>query len=177
MAKRSHGDCGIDQRGEDIYRLRYRVAGQRFAKTFHGTMTEARKELRRLQKSGDDGQHVDPAKKTLREWADEWIKLKTAERRAKTVARYAELLARHVLPKLGDRQLQQIKPIEIQLLYAELSELAPRVTMSRRFSKPACKPRSILASYCRSVRLLQSRSRPSQTPTLALRLTRIRSRS
>jgi len=29
MAKRSHGDGGIDQRGENIYRLRYRVGGKR----------------------------------------------------------------------------------------------------------------------------------------------------
>ena len=121
MAKRSHGDGGIDQRGENIYRLRYRVGGKRYNKTFHGTLTEARRELRRLLKSGDDGGHVAPSRRTLREWADNWINLKTAERRAKTVARYAELLSRHVLPKLGDRPLQQIKPIEIQLLYAELS--------------------------------------------------------
>jgi hypothetical protein len=26
--KRSHGDGGIDQRGENVYRLRYRVGGQ-----------------------------------------------------------------------------------------------------------------------------------------------------
>ena len=126
IARRPHGDGGIDRRGENIYRLRYRVGGKRYNKTFHGTLTEARRELRRLLKSADDGGHVAPAKKTLREWANEWIKLKTAERRAKTVARYAELLVMHVLPKLGDRPLQQIKPIEIQLLYSELSELAPR---------------------------------------------------
>jgi integrase len=125
MAKRSHGDGGLDQRGENIYRLRYRVGGKRYNKTFHGTLTDARRELRRLLKSSDDGDHVAPAKKTLAEWANEWIKLKAAERRAKTVARYAELLTRHVLPKIGDRPLQHIKPIEIQLLYAELN-LAPR---------------------------------------------------
>jgi integrase len=35
--KRSRGDGGIDQRGENVFRLRYRVDGRRFAKTFHGT--------------------------------------------------------------------------------------------------------------------------------------------
>ncbi len=69
--------------------------------------------------------HVAPAKVTLKDWATQWIELKAAEREHKTVARYEDLLAKHVLPKLGDRPLQQIKPIEIQKLYAEL-DLAPR---------------------------------------------------
>jgi integrase len=37
MSKRGHGDGGIDERGENIYRLRYRVDGKRFSKTFRGT--------------------------------------------------------------------------------------------------------------------------------------------
>ena len=73
MAKRSHGDGGIDQRGENTYRLRYRVGGKRYNKTFHGTLTEARRELRRLLKSGDDGGHVAPSKKTLGQWIEEWL--------------------------------------------------------------------------------------------------------
>ena len=62
MTKRSHGDGAIDARGENTHRLRYRINGRRFTKTFHGTLTEARKELRALVRSGDTGEHVDPAK-------------------------------------------------------------------------------------------------------------------
>jgi integrase len=65
MNKRGHGDGGIDQRGEDVFRLRYRVDGKRHAKTFHGTLTEARKELRKLIRSGDTGEHVAPNKTTV----------------------------------------------------------------------------------------------------------------
>ena len=83
--KRSHGDGGIDQRGEGAYRLRYRVAGKRFTKTFHGTLSEARKELRSLLKSGDDGEHVDPSKKTVSQWIDEWLKAGAPGRKKKKV--------------------------------------------------------------------------------------------
>jgi hypothetical protein len=75
MARRSHGDGGIDQRGDNAYRLRYRVDGQRYTKTFKGTLTEARKELRRLIRSGDVGEHIAPDKMTLGGWIDRWLGL------------------------------------------------------------------------------------------------------
>ena len=54
--RRGHGEGTIQERGEDTYRIRYRVDGLRFTKTFHGTKADARKELRRLLKAGDDGE-------------------------------------------------------------------------------------------------------------------------
>jgi integrase len=42
MSKRNSGDGGIDQRGPDVWRLRYRDDGKRFTVTFHGTKAEAR---------------------------------------------------------------------------------------------------------------------------------------
>jgi integrase len=135
--KRSHGDGGIDARGENAWRLRYRVNGRRFSKTFHGTMLEARKELRRLIKSGDDGEHVAPDKITLAAWIDRWIALlerqqDDGERRrglvnARTIERYAELLRCHVVPTLGARPVQQIQASEIDDLYVKIEKkLAPR---------------------------------------------------
>ena len=71
---RSHGDGSIDARGPDRYRLRWRVGGKRYTKTVRGSVTEAKRELRRLLKSADDGQHVAPDKVTiagyLRSWSD-----------------------------------------------------------------------------------------------------------
>ena len=63
--RRTYGDGRIDARGENSWRLRYRVNGQRFTQAFHGTLSEARKELRRLIRSGDVGEHVAPDKMTL----------------------------------------------------------------------------------------------------------------
>jgi integrase len=125
MSKRDHGDGSIQQRGENSWRLRYYVGDVRHAVTFRGTKKEAAEKLRNLLSDADKGTHVAPAKKTLAQWVDEWINLKAAERQHRTVFRYEDLLRKHVLPTLGDRPIQQIKPIEIQKLYAELG-LAPR---------------------------------------------------
>jgi integrase len=66
--RRDRGDGGIDCRGESRYRLRWRVNGQRYSKTFKGSITEARRELRRLLKSADDGAHVPD--KLSRDWGN-----------------------------------------------------------------------------------------------------------
>jgi integrase len=139
--KRSYGDGGIDERGENSWRLRYRVNGKRFSKTFRGSPSDARKELRRLIRSGDTGEHVSPAKITLAEWIDRWIALlerqpndNEGEGRRKrglvnrrTLERYEELLRCHVKPTLGRRPLQQLQGSEIDDLYHKLEgHLSPR---------------------------------------------------
>jgi integrase len=131
MTKRSFGDGGIDERGDGTYRLRYRVNGRRFTKTFHGTLTEARKELRALVRSGDTGEHVDPTKMTVGQWADQWIEAGAPGRKKKrvgqrTLERYEELLRVHVKPTLGARPLQQLRATEIDKLYEALeTKIAP----------------------------------------------------
>jgi integrase len=129
--KRGAGDGGIDARGENIYRLRYRVGRQRFTQTFHGTLLEARKELRRLVKSGDDGAHIVPTRLTLSQWSQQWLSLlargeTNGTRRglvgARTAERYRELLALYVLPTLGERSLQQLTATEIDDLYIKLEQ-------------------------------------------------------
>jgi integrase len=125
MKRRDHGDGGIDQRGPDTYRLRYRVNGRRFSTTFRGSLSDARKELRRLIRSGDTGEHVDPTRLTVAQWVERWIVTGAPGRRQKkvgrrTLERYEELLRCHVTPVLGNRPLQQLRATEIDSLYSKL---------------------------------------------------------
>jgi integrase len=129
VSRRGHGDGGIDERSTGHYRLRWRVDGKRFTKSFYGSISEARKELRRLIKSADDGEHVAPDKLTLATWVDRWIALQRRgdadqPRRglvnARTLERYEELLRLHVVPTLGGRPLQRITATEIDELYTRL---------------------------------------------------------
>jgi integrase len=99
-SKRSYGAGSITKRGESSFRLRYYVGDTRHAVTFRGTKKEAEAELRRLLGDADKGIHIAPAKLTLKQWADQWIELKTAERQHRTVARYEDLLRLHVMPTL-----------------------------------------------------------------------------
>jgi integrase len=126
--KRDHGDGGIDERGEGRWRMRYRVGGKRFTKSFRGSISDARKELRRLLKSGDDGQHVAPDKITLAEWVKEWIATRQINER--TRERYEGLLREHVLPTLGIRRLQSLMPNDLDKLYRNLAN-----TISKRTTK------------------------------------------
>src|SRR5437899_1656132 len=116
--RRDRGDGGIDKRGEDAWRLRYRVGRTRFSVTFRGTASSARKELRRLLRSGDTGEHIAPDRLTLGQWVDQWLAAGAPGRRqrrvgARSLERYAALMRCHVVPALGTRQLQQIQPTEI----------------------------------------------------------------
>jgi integrase len=142
--RRGHGDGGIDPRGPDTWRLRYRVNGQRFTTTFHGSLGDARKELRRLIRSGDTGEHVAPDKITLGQWIDKWIEAGAPGRRLKrvgrrTLQRYAELLRCHVAPTLGARPMQQIQATEIDALYRELEDkIAPRTAHHVHIALASC---------------------------------------
>lgn len=126
--RRDHGDGGIDQRGPDRYRIRYRVNGKRHTATVKGTLSDARKELRRLLRAGDTGEHVAPERMTLGQWIDHWVSIgcpgnkRRREVGARTVERYEELLRCHVAPKLGARPLQQLQAAEIDSLYVEVGE-------------------------------------------------------
>src|SRR5207248_1473223 len=123
-------DGGIDERGDDRWRLRWRVAGRRYTKSFQGSKRAAQTELRRLLKSADDGAHVAPDKVTLAAWAERWLALlergDVSGRRglvnARTLERYADLLRLHVLPALGGRPVQQITATEIDGLYTKLEQ-------------------------------------------------------
>jgi integrase len=134
MTKRASGEGSIQPRGESTFRLRYRIDDQRFEKTFHGTQAEARKELRRLLKSADDGDHVPPTKITLGQWIEQWLEAGAPGRRRKAVSqrtleRYGQLLRTHVKPVLAARPLQQLKASEIDRLYAAIADarkIAPR---------------------------------------------------
>jgi integrase len=134
MTKRSHGDGGIDERGPNQWRLRYRANGKRVSVTFAGTKTEARARLRNLLDAVSKGEHVDPSKVTVGEWIDQWLDAGAPGRKKKrvsqrTLERYGQLLLTHVKPVLGNRPLQQLKAAEIDGLYAGIAtaaKIAPR---------------------------------------------------
>jgi hypothetical protein len=144
MSKRSHGDGGIDKRGENSWRLRYRINSKRYSLAFHGTLSEARKKLRELIRSGDTGTHVEPDKITVAEWIDRWITAGAPDRSQKkagrrTVERYSELLRCHVTPALGPRRLQQLQATEIDDLYVALAaKLKPRTAHHVHIVLGAC---------------------------------------
>jgi integrase len=114
-------------------------------------LTEARKELRRLIRSGDVGEHIAPDKVTLGEWIDRWFVLLNRQqiegegrrRRGlvsnRTIERYEQLLRGHVVPALGARPLQSIQASKIDDFYVVLEDkLAPRTVAHLHSILGAC---------------------------------------
>jgi len=131
--KRAYGAGGIDVRGDNSWRLRYRVGGKSFTKTVHGSKSDAQKALRELLHAGDTGAHIAPDKMTLARWIDHWISIgapgnkRRREVGRRSIERYAEFLRCHVVPTLGERPLQQLQSSEIDTLYVGLAEkISPR---------------------------------------------------
>jgi integrase len=131
--KRGYRDGGVDARGTNSWRLRYRIGGRRFSKTVSGSKTEAYKMLRQLLHSGDTGTHVAPDKLTVHDWIEHWIAIGcpgNKQRRQvgqRSIERYAELLRIHILPALGDRSLQDLQASDLDAVYTELAnKVAPR---------------------------------------------------
>jgi integrase len=153
--RRDHGDGGIDERGENVFRLRYRLDGKRYTTTFHGTRADAKKELRRLVRSGDAGEHIAPDKIRLADWIDRWLALlerrqdgaeseQPRERRRgivnpRTAERYGELLRLYIKPTLGERPLQAITGTQLDDLYVQLEQkLATRTVRHVHVTLKAC---------------------------------------
>src|SRR5216684_542206 len=117
--KRDHGDGGIDARGPERWRLRWRVDGKRFTKSFHGTKKAAQVELRRLLKSADDGAHIAPDKTTLVEYLRGWLNI-SDDLSPKTLERYRQLAEQQIIPHLRATVLQNLRPAQIQKWHTTL---------------------------------------------------------
>jgi integrase len=114
-----YGDGAIDQRGENSFRLRWRVDGKRYSKTVAGSITDAKRELRKLLRSADTGTHVAPAKLTISDYVTTWLD-NSRDLSPKTLERYRELSAKQIIPHLGTIALQALRPAQIEAWHSTL---------------------------------------------------------
>ena len=111
----------ITRRGKNSWRLKFDVGrdpatGVRDTKyvTVRGTKKQAQEELTRLLAARDAGTFVDPSKQTVGEFLTSWID--TAETLAisgKTAERYRSLIDKQIIPHLGTKPLQKLKPSDV----------------------------------------------------------------
>jgi integrase len=127
----------IRERSPGSYELRYSLGtdpatGKRkmATATVRGSRKGAEKELRRLLRSLDTGEHVDPTRMTVREWLAAWLAAVRDEVSPKTHERYGELVRHFLLPALGNLPLPKLAPAHIQEAYTSLA------TGCRRDGKP-----------------------------------------
>lgn len=93
---------------------------------FHGTRKGAEERLTELLGEKDRGELVDPSKRTVGAWLDDWLETAIRPRRAlHTYIGYSSVIKKHLKPGLGHVVLQKLTPMDIERYYAGL-KLAPR---------------------------------------------------
>ncbi len=114
----------IRQRSPGSWELRYDfgtdpATGKRriATSTVRGDRKDAEKELRRLLRTLDTGEHVDPTRLTVRQWLEQWLETVCAEVAPKTHERYGEIVHNFLIPELGNLPLPKLAPTHIQLAY------------------------------------------------------------
>jgi len=110
--KRGVGDGGLDQRGLDQWRLRWRIGGKRYSKAFHGSKRAAQTELRRLLAEVEAGIAVEPSRLTVADYLRGWLG-SDRDLSPKTLERYRQLAERQIIPHLGATLLQKLRPAQI----------------------------------------------------------------
>src|SRR6266498_4487873 len=114
----------IRRRSAGSWELRYSLGadpatGKRriVTTTFSGDRKVAERELRRLLRAVDTGEHVDPTRLTVRAWLGHWLDTVREEVSPKTHERYAEIVKNFLNPALGNLPLTKLAPIHIQKAY------------------------------------------------------------
>jgi hypothetical protein len=115
----------IRERSPGSFELRYSfgtdpATGKRkiATATVRGSRKDAEKELRRLLRSLDTGEHVDPTRMTVREWLSAWLAAVPAEVSPKTHERYSQIVNLSLTPALGNLPLTKLAPLHIQDAYS-----------------------------------------------------------
>jgi integrase len=85
--------------------------------SIRGNRNAAERELRRLLRSLDTGEHVDPTRMTLSEWLAIWLSTVKQEVSPKSHERYTEIVDNFLVPELGALPIVKLAPVNIQTAY------------------------------------------------------------
>jgi Phage integrase, N-terminal SAM-like domain len=116
----------LRQRSPGSWELRYSLGtdpatgNRRMAtSTVKGKRRDAEKELRRLLRTLDTGEHVDPTRMTVREWLATWLAAVREEVSPKSHERYSEIADNFLVPELGAIAITKLAPAHIQAAYSK----------------------------------------------------------
>ena len=114
----------IRQRSKSSWELRYSrgtdpATGKRLVvtTTVRGDRKNAERELRRLLRTLDTGEHVDPTRMTVQTWLKQWHASKCAEVTPKTQERYGEIVNNFLIPAFGETAYPATYPLWRHVLF------------------------------------------------------------
>lgn len=121
MASRMRRRPGKKVGGKDAWELtvdleRHPVTGnqRRRVVMFHGTKAEAKQALAKLEESLLAVTNVGPTKETVASLLDRWLRTYVdVNTSPKTRMYYTQVIRQHVIPRLGSKKLQGLRPIDV----------------------------------------------------------------
>jgi integrase len=121
MARKHRGrnEGSIYQRSNGTWRAQIYKDGRRIGKTYK-TKSEAQEWLRNLQIEIGRGMDYQGGKTTLEEYLPQWIENNKASLRAKTVHEYERIVSKHILPRMGNLRLLDLRLAKIEEFYSLL---------------------------------------------------------
>lgn len=95
--------------------------------TFRGTKRKAQDKLTDLLHDAQHGTFIEPDKRTVGAWLDEWVDLaiKPPRRTQRAYDTYLSVIALHLKPALGDFKLQGLRTIDVERFLVDRGSLAP----------------------------------------------------
>ncbi|NPV80679.1 MAG: site-specific integrase [Firmicutes bacterium] len=94
---------------------------KRIVRSFKGNKRDAEKEMVRLINELEKGIYVEPSNMSLAEWLYQWLDTRKRSLSPKTRRRYNDCIKR-IVQKLGQVQIDKLRPYHIQQFYTELSD-------------------------------------------------------
>ncbi len=117
MAKKSGQNQGsITKRRDGMYMVQLSVEGKRVTKYFRTTREANNWRIETLHKIQCGLFYAGP-KLTLAKYLDEWIISRKDSIKQKTLLQYKSIIDLHINPILGTKNINEIKPADIQALY------------------------------------------------------------
>jgi integrase len=127
----------IRERSPGAFELRYGLGidpatGRRriVTSTVRGTRKEAEKEMRRLLRELDTGEHVDPTRMTIGEFLTQWLASVRPSVAPRSHQAYSDVVEHYLVPAFGSLPIAKLAPVHIQKVYTEWA------TGGRRDGKP-----------------------------------------
>ena len=164
---------GAGQRKSYAWEVRYRDDDRRDRSQTFARKSQAQDFANEVESDIRGGRYIDPAKGkvTLSKWTERWLET-TRHLKPKTREGYESLLRKHVLPRLGNRSLARIAPIDVRALISELIDagLSPsRVRQARHvlgmIMAAAVEDRAIASSPVTGVKVPREQRREMQILT------------
>lgn len=102
--------------------------GKQIRKTFSGkTQKEVREKMQAAAVAVQSGDFFEPAKMTLAQWLDLWLKEYTGDKKYLTVKHYTAQVETHIKPALGAVKLGKLTAPQIQSFYNELGRTGHKI--------------------------------------------------